>query len=54
MASKILPKFGRRLARPSRAPVRPQWRSLSTTPQVASDALQVVRQSDYPVVTQDP
>ncbi|KAL8783734.1 MAG: hypothetical protein Q9213_004415 [Squamulea squamosa] len=43
MASKILPKVGRCLTKAPRAPIRTQWRSLSTTPRVASDALQVHR-----------
>ncbi|KAL8951099.1 MAG: hypothetical protein Q9222_002903 [Ikaeria aurantiellina] len=45
MASKILPKVGRPLLKTPRALIRPQWRPLSTTPQVASEALQVHRDS---------
>ncbi|KAL8857113.1 MAG: hypothetical protein Q9178_006289 [Gyalolechia marmorata] len=45
MASKILPGFGRCLSRTRRAPIRTQWRSLSSTTRVASDALQVHRDS---------
>ncbi|KAL8710826.1 MAG: hypothetical protein Q9220_004629 [cf. Caloplaca sp. 1 TL-2023] len=43
MASKILPKIGRPLLKRPRAFIQPQWRPLSTTPQVASEALQVHR-----------
>ncbi|KAL8728317.1 MAG: hypothetical protein Q9166_005460 [cf. Caloplaca sp. 2 TL-2023] len=45
MASKILPKVGRRFPKAPRIPIRPQWRSLTTTHRVASDALQVHRDS---------
>ncbi|KAL8931290.1 MAG: hypothetical protein Q9216_007235 [Gyalolechia sp. 2 TL-2023] len=43
MASKILPRIGQCLKKAPRTPIQPQWRSLSTTPRVASDALQVHR-----------
>ncbi|KAL8999776.1 MAG: hypothetical protein Q9169_001449 [Polycauliona sp. 2 TL-2023] len=45
MASKILPKIGQCLSKTPRAPLRTQWRSLSSTPRVANDALQVHRDS---------
>ncbi|KAL8682566.1 MAG: hypothetical protein Q9186_001419 [Xanthomendoza sp. 1 TL-2023] len=45
MASKIMPKAGRCLFNVPRIPIRPQWRPLSTTSRVASDALQVHRDS---------
>ncbi|KAL9582708.1 MAG: hypothetical protein Q9203_005379 [Teloschistes exilis] len=45
MASKIIPKLGRCLSKPAPRVIRPQWRSISTTPRVASDALQVHRDS---------
>ncbi|KAL9604582.1 MAG: hypothetical protein Q9179_001808 [Wetmoreana sp. 5 TL-2023] len=43
MASKILPRFGNCLSKFQRTPIRPQWRPISTTPHVASEALQVHR-----------
>ncbi|KAL8759814.1 MAG: hypothetical protein Q9184_003514 [Pyrenodesmia sp. 2 TL-2023] len=45
MASKILPRLTRCLPKAPRTPLYPQWRSLSTTPCVASEALQVHRDS---------
>ncbi|KAL8902514.1 MAG: hypothetical protein Q9207_004634 [Kuettlingeria erythrocarpa] len=45
MASKILPRLTRCLPKAPRTPNHPQWRSLSTTPRVASEALQVHRDS---------
>ncbi|KAL8658645.1 MAG: hypothetical protein Q9226_000860 [Calogaya cf. arnoldii] len=47
MASKIIPRVGRCLYQAPRAPLRTQWRSLSTTPRVASEALQVHRDSPH-------
>ncbi|KAL9013263.1 MAG: hypothetical protein Q9173_002022 [Seirophora scorigena] len=45
MASKILPRLSRCLGKSPRTTIQPQWRSLSTTPRVASEALQVHRDS---------
>ncbi|KAL8723856.1 MAG: hypothetical protein Q9181_007133 [Wetmoreana brouardii] len=43
MASKILQRFGRCFSSTRRIPIRPQWRPLSTTPHMASESLQVHR-----------
>ncbi|KAL8930847.1 MAG: hypothetical protein Q9208_000388 [Pyrenodesmia sp. 3 TL-2023] len=45
MASKLLPRLTRYLRKAPRTPLHPQRRSLSTTPRVASEALQVHRDS---------
>ncbi|KAL9016716.1 MAG: hypothetical protein Q9185_005953 [Variospora sp. 1 TL-2023] len=45
MASKVLPRLSRCLPKAPRSIIQPQWRSLSTTPRLASEALQVHRDS---------